>query len=319
MVETAAQLVDHVLPRVPVRQWVVSFPWPLRLLFAAHPELLTRVLGVVTRALSTAVVKRAGLTRSAGGETGIVTFIQRFGSTLNLNIHLYILMPDGAYTFADDQARFHRAPAPSDRELDHLLDTLIRRITRTLVRAGALVEDPEQPWLDLEPAGALEQLAGAAVRYRIAVGPMAGRKTMTLHSPDAVSGEHLSVKALTAARDGFSLNAAVACEAHQREKLERLCRYASRGPIALERLSIDGDGLVVYELKHPFRDGTTHVLFEPLDFIAWPSPLWCRARGLIWCATMDCSRRMRNIVTTLSQAPPQRRRLIMGTVPRTIP
>lgn len=82
MVETAAHLVDHVLPRVPVRQWVVSFPWPLRLLFAARPDLLTRVLGVVTRALSTTVVKRAGLTRRAGGETGTVTFIQRFGSAV---------------------------------------------------------------------------------------------------------------------------------------------------------------------------------------------------------------------------------------------
>ena len=110
-----------------------------------------------------------------------------------------------------------------------LLDTLIGRITRTLVRAGALVEDPEQPWLDIEPDGALEPLAGAAVRYRIAVGPMAGTKTMTLRSPDAVSGEHLSTKPLTAARDGFSINAAVLCEAHQRDKLERVCRYVSRG------------------------------------------------------------------------------------------
>ncbi len=93
-----------------------------------------------------------------------------------------------------------------------------------------------------------------------------------------MSGEYLSVKPLTAARDGFSINAAVACEAHQREKLERLCRYVSRGPIALQRLSIDGDGLVVYELKHPFRDGTTHVLFEPLDFIARLAALAaCRA------------------------------------------
>jgi len=106
------------------------------------------------------------------------------------------------------------------------------------------------------------------VRYRITVGPLAGRKTMTLHSASAVARDGVAVKALTAARDGFSLNAAVACEDHQREKLERLCRYVSRGPIALERLSVDGDGLVVYELKHPFADGTTHVLFEPLDFIA---------------------------------------------------
>ena len=81
-----------------------------------------------------------------------------------------------------------------------------RRITRTLVRAGALVEDPEQLWLDIEPGSALEHLAGAAVRYRIAVGPMAGRKTMTLQCPDVVSGEHLlPVKPLTAARDGFSM------------------------------------------------------------------------------------------------------------------
>jgi len=44
-----------------------------------------------------------------------------------------------------------------------------------------------------------------------------------------------------------------------------VCRYMARPPIAEERLSIDGDGLVVYELKHAFSDGTTHVLFEPDD------------------------------------------------------
>ena len=48
--------------------------------------------------------------------------------------------------------------------------------------------------------------------------------------------------------------------------------------IALERLSRDGDGLVVYELKHAFRDGTTHVLFEPLDFIARLAALVPRPR-----------------------------------------
>jgi len=52
MVESAAGLVDHVFPQVPIRQWVLSFPWPLRLLFAARPQLLTRVLAVVIRALS---------------------------------------------------------------------------------------------------------------------------------------------------------------------------------------------------------------------------------------------------------------------------
>jgi hypothetical protein len=49
------------------------------LLFAARPDVPTWVLNVVTRALSTAVLKRAGLSRSAGAQGGIVTFIQRFG------------------------------------------------------------------------------------------------------------------------------------------------------------------------------------------------------------------------------------------------
>jgi len=71
MLETATHLVEHILPRVPVRQWVLSFPRPLRLLFAARPQVLTQFLNVLTRALSTAVVKRAGLSRNAGGQIGM--------------------------------------------------------------------------------------------------------------------------------------------------------------------------------------------------------------------------------------------------------
>ena len=66
----------------------------------------------------------------------------------------------------------------------------------------------------------------------------------------------------------FSLHAATACEAYQRRCLERLCRYITRPPIATKRLSVDGRGRVVYQYKQPFRDGSTHVVLEPLDFIA---------------------------------------------------
>jgi hypothetical protein len=75
-------------------------------------------------------------------------------------------------------------------------------------------------------------------------------------------------KPFTAARDGFSINAAVGRAARERTKLERVGRYMARPPIAEQRLSVDGDGLVVYELKRPFADGITQVLFEPIDFIA---------------------------------------------------
>jgi hypothetical protein len=73
-------------------------------------------------------------------------------------------------------------------------------------------------------------------------------------------------KPLTAAHDGLSLNASVACEPYQGETLERLCRYIACPPVVNERLATNGAGQVVYEPKQSFRDGTTDVVFEPLDF-----------------------------------------------------
>jgi hypothetical protein len=67
--------------------------------------------------------------------------------------------------------------------------------------------------------------------------------------------------------DGFSLHAAVATRAHERKKLERICRYIARPAIAEPRLSLTKSGNVRYELKTPYRDGTTHVVFGPLDFL----------------------------------------------------
>ena len=62
---------------------------------------------------------------------------------------------------------------------------------------------------------------------------------------------------------GFSLHAGVATKAHQRKKLERLCRYIARAVVSEKRLSLTGQGKVRYELKTPYRDGTTHVIFIP--------------------------------------------------------
>ncbi len=67
---------------------------------------------------------------------------------------------------------------------------------------------------------------------------------------------------------GFSLHAGVATRAHERDKLERLCRYITRPAVATKRLSLTRNGQIRYELKTPYNDGTTHVIFEPLDFIS---------------------------------------------------
>ena len=86
MAQSAAHLVDCVIPRVPVRQWVLSFPIPLRILFAAHPELLSPLLQIIHRVIATFLIKQSGLKRSPA-HSGAVTLIQRFGSAANLNEH----------------------------------------------------------------------------------------------------------------------------------------------------------------------------------------------------------------------------------------
>ena len=139
MAQSGAHLVDNVLPKAPYRQWVLSFPWPLRMLFAARPQWLSRVLGVVIRALSGALLKGAGVRHCDGGRTGMVTFIQRFGSKLNLNVHLHVLALEGAYTFEHGKAHFHRPRRHAQASSRPCLSTLITRITRTLVRAGVPV------------------------------------------------------------------------------------------------------------------------------------------------------------------------------------
>ncbi len=88
MAESAALLVDDVFPREPIRQWVLSFPFQLRFLFASYPDLMGRVLGIVYRTLATHIIHKTGFTRSTA-HTGAVTLIQRFGSALNLNLHFH--------------------------------------------------------------------------------------------------------------------------------------------------------------------------------------------------------------------------------------
>ncbi len=124
MAETAAHLVDHVIPRVPVRQWVVSFPIPLRHLLATQPQLLSPVLQVIHRALSTFVIHQAGLTRTQA-QTGAVTLIQRFGSAANLNIHLHCLMLDGLYRLTDGVPVFQSVPVPTAEQLQALLTRMV--------------------------------------------------------------------------------------------------------------------------------------------------------------------------------------------------
>ena len=81
--------------------------------------------------------------------------------------------------------------------------------------------------------------------------------------------------------DGFSLHAAVRIEAHDRKRLERLYRYITRPALSEERIQVNAAGQVQLELKTPWRDGTTHLVLSPLEFMQRAArslfnPLACR-------------------------------------------
>jgi hypothetical protein len=140
------------------------------------------------------------------------------------------------------------------------------------------VRDAEHSYLALEglDEDPMDQLRGHSITYRIAVGPQQGRKVFTLQTlPDERDADDAPAVGNVA---GFSLHAGVAAKANQRDKLERLCRYITRPAIAERRLSLTHEGKVRYELKTPYRDGTTHVIFEPVDFIAKLAALVPRPR-----------------------------------------
>ena len=72
---------------------------------------------------------------------------------------------------------------------------------------------------------------------------------------------------LCAAVNGFSLHANTAIKANQRKRLESLCRYVLRPPIAIERLMFLGNGDVSYRLKKRWRDGTSHIIYTQMEFM----------------------------------------------------
>ena len=182
MAESAALLVDEVFPEQPVRQWVLSFPFQLRFLFASRPAPMGQVLGIVYRCIATHLIKKAGFTNKIA-RTGAVTLIKRFGSALNLNVHFHMLFLDGVYAdHPDGSTRFRWVKVPIGAELTQLAHTITHRVGRFLERQGLLERDAENSYLagDSVDDDPLNQLLGSSITYRIAVGLQPGRKVFTL-------------------------------------------------------------------------------------------------------------------------------------------
>jgi len=84
MADTAAHLVDRVLPEVPIRQWVLSLPYTLRFRLAYDANLVSAVLHIFVNAVFASLRRRAKLTGKGKIKCGAVVFIQRFGSRASI-------------------------------------------------------------------------------------------------------------------------------------------------------------------------------------------------------------------------------------------
>lgn len=139
---------------------------------------------------------------------------------------------------------------PTNVELTQLAQTLASRVGCFLERQGLLELDAENSYLasDAVDEDHMTQLLGNSISYRIAVGPQAGRKVFTLQTlpasdPEDRFGDTVGQVA------GFGLHTGLAAKAHERKKLERLCRYISRPSVSEKRLSLTPNGNIRYQLK----------------------------------------------------------------------
>jgi len=208
-----------------------------------------------------------------------------FGGALNLNVHIHALVLDGVFARGEDgRLRFHGARELDAADVADVLAAITPGVQRVLARRGGDPEDAHDgsdAFADASPL--LAGLAAASVQGMVALGgtpggrPRRGGQTSVDRGVPALGVCH-------ARWEGFDLHAAVRVPAGQRDRLERVCRYALRPPVAGARLRVAGDGQVRLQLRHPWADGTTHVTFTPTALLERLAVLVPRPRvNLVLC------------------------------------
>src|SRR6266446_1282841 len=178
MAQTAAYLVERVMPWVPTRQWVVSVPLPLRYWMSSSKDLTAQIHTIIRTTIAPYNVNQAvkrGVARQQV-QPGSVTCIQRFGGAINLKVHFHGVFLEGVYldrTEAGLKPRFVKGEPPSDADMDEVVQTISRRVIRKLRHLGyleagsaAAVATGYDPLLVAEPA--LARILAASVAQRMA-------------------------------------------------------------------------------------------------------------------------------------------------------
>lgn len=274
MAEAADHLVENVLPHIPYRQFVITFPIPMRYWLHTNRDLFAKVHRIIIREIHR-YHKNKAIARSLKEPVpGTISFTQRWGSALNLNPHLHIVCCDGVYTRnTKGEPRFRTLEPITDGGVETLLRTISRKVMRHLTKQGYLDKQGEvvlNPTADdiFTEHQALAQATASSIAGKIAFGPNAGRYVTKIGKGFGFAEEIPLAKGRRCFKlNGFSLHANTAVKSHQRQQLRKLIEYIARGPLSNERLTITDDGKVKLQLKRSFDDGTSHLLFTPEEFI----------------------------------------------------
>jgi hypothetical protein len=237
----------------------------VRYLIAWRHELALDLLGIFADAVGSFYRQQARDQGIADGRAGMVSVIQRFGGSLNLNPHFHLTALDGVFEkTSDGLLAFHEAPMPSHKDITVLCSVVRYRTLALLRKRGFLGPDADaDPFADDEPL--LASIAGASLCSRIATGERAGRPVLRLAT---VPPEVQTRKAERGAHiDGFDLHAGAALAATDRKAIEALLRYQLRPPLAKARLARLPDGRLRLGLRTPYHDGTTHLVLTPHELL----------------------------------------------------
>jgi hypothetical protein len=231
---------------------------------AYNQNLTNQILSIFIQTLNSYQKKKAKRYGIKNAKLGSVTFIQRFGSALNLNVHFHTLFADGVFYKSEEEYKFFQLPAPTKEELFLLATKIHSKVGKLIENLG--IDENEQNQSEFEES-LLGDISKISIGQKAGFGERAGsalrRYGINKIEVDPEDNDPYSVNV-----EGFSLNARVLIVKNDCKKLEKLIRYMARGPIATERLIECFPNSLVYKLKTPWRDGTREVGFSHLDFIA---------------------------------------------------
>jgi len=273
MNEAAAHLTENILPVAPYRQFVVTLPIPMRHWVAKSKKLMSTVQRIVIDVIQSHYKNQASSQGLENPTPGTITFIQRWGSALNLNPHLHILCTDGVYYRHGEESRFRNMTDLTDRALEQILARITERMVRHFRRLrylnleGEVIQLPETDDLFQDHPG-LSQIVGASIAGRVAFGPNTGQKVTAIGKGFGYEEEiPLAKGKLCYSLNGFSIHARTKTNTLERKGLERLIQYMARGPLGIQRLEVIGQNSVLLRLKTPWRDGTHSLTFTFSEFL----------------------------------------------------